>query len=120
MTPYSTVALASFGGVDDPGMPGRNPNGSRTGQVLDEGPGPYNPRLIGRRQRFIEESGRAHEAQICERLREVPQVPASLIHLFGVETDVIGIGMHLFEEEPRPFDVAAICGRYPCGTMRAY
>src|SRR6266550_3286969 len=49
----------------------------------------------------IEVHGRADQREVGERLREVAEQLAGRADLLAVETDVVGVGEHLLEGEPR-------------------
>src|ERR687897_1229210 len=49
----------------------------------------------------VEVERRVDERQVAERLREVAKLLAGQPNLLGVETEVVGVGAHLLQRQPR-------------------
>src|SRR5262245_12266848 len=58
-------------------------------------------------QASIEVKGRANNAYVRKRLREVPQCFATGANFFGVEAEMVGIGEHFFKNIPCLLQVAS-------------
>src|SRR5689334_16247177 len=49
----------------------------------------------------VEVDRSADQGQMAERLREIAELTAGAVDLLGVQAEVVGVGEHLLEDQPR-------------------